>query len=122
MKTLIKIITISILILVLSSTSFAEVLYSPPVNVDGSDGTIECRIVNVGKKTISLSISACGQVACAVLPDAVSIVPGQMAELVYERWPGAGYCEFTIDAKSKDVRASACSISTNGSRACLAAQ
>ena len=121
MKTLIKIITISILILVLSSTSFAEVLYSPPVNVDGSDGTIECRIVNVGKNPIELSIRACTSVACAVYPS-VSIVPGQIAEFVVDSWLGAGYCEFTIDGKSKDVRASACSISTDGSRACLAAQ
>ena len=118
MKTLIKIIAISIVILVLSSTSFAVYLYSPPVTIND---TIECTIVNVGDKPMTVSITACDSVTCVLTNPYPNVSPGTIVKFSTDAF-SLGYCEFNIDGKSENVRASACVINaTNGNMDCLSA-
>ena len=119
MKTLIKIIAVSIVILVLSSTSFAVYLYSPPVTIND---TIECTIVNVGDKPMTVSITACDSVTCVINAPYPNVSPGTIVKFSTDA-VSLGYCQFNISGKPENVRASACIINTTtGNIDCLSAQ
>ncbi len=89
-----------------SGAAAADVLFSPPLVVEGT-GLLDCYLVNVGPVKRNVAITVLNAKGKPVVgPLAVTLAPGEEKVARAEATLLGRYCKFTVPAPKSDYRGS----------------
>lgn len=111
---MLKIILASGIVCAIAGAAQAATLFAGPLQVPGdfpgSNGhTIECSIVNVGKKDVEVTITS--ELDNTVVAGPLTLAPGATESVANTNWTQIwerGHCRFDVQPGTKNVRASIC--------------
>jgi hypothetical protein len=92
-------------ILAAASPAWATTLVSPSVSVTNVDNTLDCRLVNAGKKPISVLFEIVNGDGVVSSSDTFEVPAGGARALALVDTNLAGHCRFTGKFPKKGVRA-----------------
>jgi hypothetical protein len=101
-----RIAVFAVLLLVAGTSAHALTLSTPSVSATNVDNFLDCRIVNLADKPITVLFEMVDNEGAVLLDESVEVPPGGIRAIDLANTAAAVYCRFTGKFKKKAVRAS----------------